>query len=220
MVTFDEIADSLVQGDELKAAKLTQAGLEQGMSAIDILNKGFMEGMKIVGDRFRSGDFYMPEMLIAGEAMKSGMAVLKPAWEKEEVPSRGSIVIGTVEGDVHDIGKNLVIMMLQGSGWSMTDVGVDVPATRFCSIVRELKPDILGMSALLTTTIPRLKEVIDALKGEDLRDRVKIMVGGVAVSQEYADRIGADGYGANAVDAIDLAERLMKSARRAEVCKK
>jgi 5-methyltetrahydrofolate--homocysteine methyltransferase len=210
MVDFDEIANSLVQGDLSEAADLTRAALEAGISAIEILNKGFMPGMKIVGERFRHGEYYLPEMLLAGEAMKSAMAVLKPTWQKQGSASRGSIVIGTVAGDVHDIGKNIVIMMLEGSGWSMTDIGVDVPAERFCSVVKEMKPDILGMSALLTTTIPRLKEVIDALKVDGLRNSVKVMVGGVAVTQEYADAIGADGYAVNAVEAIDEAARLLK----------
>ncbi len=210
MFDFDEIANSLVQGDESRAVDLTKEGLEARIPPIDILNKGFMAGMKIIGEQFRSGEFYLPEVLLAGEAMKAGMAVLKSAWQEEGVPSRGKVAIGTVEGDVHDIGKNLVIMMLEGNGWSMTDLGVDLSAEKFCSLVKEMEPDILGLSALLTTTVPRLKEVIDALKAAGLRNRVKVMVGGVAVTQEYADEIGADGYAVNAVEAVDEAALLLK----------
>ncbi len=210
MFDFDEIANSLVQGDESRAVDLAKEGLEAGIPPIEILNKGLMAGMKIIGERFRSGEFYLPEVLLAGEAMKAGMAVLKSAWQEEGVPSRGKVAIGTVEGDVHDIGKNLVIMMLEGNGWSMTDLGVDLSAEKFCSLVKEMEPDILGLSALLTTTVPRLKEVIDALKAAGLRNRVKVMVGGVAVTQEYADEIGADGYAVNAVEAVDEAALLLK----------
>ena len=210
MFDFDEIAKSLIQGDVSRAADLTKAGLEARIPAIEILNKGLMAGMKIVGERFRSGEFYLPEILLAGEAMKAGMAVLKPTWQKGGAPIRGKVAIGTVEGDVHDIGKNLVIMMLEGNGWGMTDIGVDVPAEKFCSVVKEMDPDILGMSALLTTTIPRLKEVIDALKVAGLRNKVKVMVGGVAVTQGYADEIGADSYAPNAVEAVDKAALLLK----------
>lgn len=210
MFDFDEIANSLVQGDESRVEGLTRAGLEAEIPALDILNKGFMAGMKIIGEQFRSGEFYLPEVLLAGEAMKAGMAVLKSTWQEEGVPSRGKVAIGTVEGDVHDIGKNLVIMMLEGNGWSMTDLGVDLSAEKFCSLVKEMEPDILGLSALLTTTVPRLKEVIDALKAAGLRNKVKVMVGGVAVTQEYAAEIGADGYAVNAVEAVDEAALLLK----------
>jgi len=210
MFNFDELANSLVQGDVSKAADLTEAGLNAGIPATEILNKGLMEGIKVIGKRFRSGEIFLPEVLLAGEAMKAGMAVLKPAWLKEGVPARGKVAIGTVEGDVHDIGKNIVLMMLEGNGWGITDLGVDVPAEKFCSVVTETDLDILGLSALLTTTIPRLKEIIDALKAGGLRNKVKIMVGGVAVTQEYADEIGADSYAANAVEAVDRAALLLK----------
>lgn len=210
MFNFDELANSLVQGDVSRAAELAEAGLNAGIPAIEILNKGLMEGIKVVGKRFRSGEIFLPEVLLSGEAMKAGMAVLKPVWLKEGVPSRGKVAIGTVEGDVHDIGKNIVLMMLEGNGWSVTDLGVDIPAEKFCSVVKETDLDILGLSALLTTTIPRLKEVIDALKAAGLRNKVKIMVGGVAVTQQYADEIGTDSYAANAVEAVDKAALLLK----------
>ena len=141
--------------------------------------------------------------------MKGAMALLKPAFQKEGTPPRGKVAIGTVKDDIHDIGKNLVIMMLEGNGWEVTDLGIDVPAEQFCSAVRENDVDILGLCALLTTTAPRLKEVIDALEAEGLREKVKVMVGGAIVTQALADEIGADGYASNAVEAVALAELLL-----------
>lgn len=210
MSQFDEFAQSIIDGDVSKAAELTRAALGAGTPAIEVLNKGLLTGMKTVGGRFRSGEFFLPEVLLAGEAMKAAMAALRPALQKEGALSRGKVAIGTVKDDIHDIGKNLVIMMLQGNGWEVTDLGIDVPTEQFVSVVRETELDILGMSALLTTTIPRLKEAIDALKAAGLRDKVKIMVGGVPVTQEFADAIGADGYAPNAVEAVDRAALLVR----------
>ena len=211
MSNFDEIAQALIGGDIPRTAELTKSALGAGTPAIEMLNKSLLTGMKTVGERFRSGEFFLPEVLLAGEAMKAAMAVLKPALQSEGVSSRGRFTIGTVKDDIHDIGKNLVIMMLEGNGWEVTDLGVDVPAETFCSVVKETDLDILGMSALLTTTIPRLKEVMDALQAAGLRDKVKVMVGGVAVTQGYADEIGADGYAHNAVEAVDKAASLLKN---------
>jgi len=210
MFDYDKLARSIVQGDESKASDLAKAGLDAGIPAMEILNKGLMKGIQVVGEQFRTGEIFLPEVLLAGKAMKAGIAILKPAWQKEKVPSRGKIAIGTVEGDVHDIGKNIVLMMMEGNGWETVDLGVNVPADEFCSAVREMDLDVLGMSALLTTTTPRLKEVIEALKAAGLRDIVKVMVGGTAVTQEYADEIGADSYGANAVEAAKKAAQLLK----------
>ena len=210
MFDYDKLARSIVQGDESKASDLAKAGLDAAIPAMEILNKGLMKGIQVVGEQFRTGEIFLPEVLLAGKAMKAGIAILKPAWQKEKVPSRGKIAIGTVEGDVHDIGKNIVLMMMEGNGWETVDLGVNVPADEFCSAVREMDLDVLGMSALLTTTTPRLKEVIEALKAAGLRDIVKVMVGGTAVTQEYADEIGADSYGANAVEAAKKAAQLLK----------
>jgi 5-methyltetrahydrofolate--homocysteine methyltransferase len=151
----------------------------------------------------------LPEVLFAGKAMKGAMALLKPAFQKEGAPPRGKVAIGTVKDDIHDIGKHLVIIMLEGNGWELTDLGIDVPTEKFCSAVRENDVDILGLSALLTTTAPRLKEIIDALEAEGLREKVKVMVGGAIVTQAFAHEIGADGYASNAVEVVDLADRLL-----------
>jgi 5-methyltetrahydrofolate--homocysteine methyltransferase len=210
MFNFEEITDSMITLDVSKTADLTRAAVENGVPAIEILNQGLLPGMKIIGDRFRSGEFFLPEVILAGRAMKAAMAHLKPAFQKEGTTIRGRVAIGTVKDDIHDIGKNLVIMMLEGNGWEVMDLGVDVDAEQFCSFVRENDLDILGLSALLTTTMPSLKEAIDALETAGLRGKVKVMVGGALVTQVYADEIGADGFAPNAVEAVALVGQLVK----------
>jgi 5-methyltetrahydrofolate--homocysteine methyltransferase len=210
MSNFEEITQSMITLDVSKTADLTRAAIEDGLPAIEILNQGLLPGMKIIGDRFRSGEFFLPEVILAGRAMKAAMAHLKPAFQKEGTTSRGRVAIGTVKDDIHDIGKNLVIMMLEGNGWEVIDLGIDLDAEQFCSFVRENDLDILGLSALLTTTMPRLKEAIDALETAGLREKVKVMVGGALVTQGYADEIGADGFAPNAVEAVALVGQLVK----------
>ncbi len=209
MFTPEEIVQSLVGLDVQRTRELTRAALTDGVPAIDILNRVLIPGMKIIGEAFRKGEIFLPEVLVAGKAMKGAMTLLKPAFKKEGALRRGKVAIGTVKDDIHDIGKNLVIMMLEGNGWEVIDLGVDVPTERFCSAVSEEAPDILGLSALLTTTITRLDEVIDALKANGLRDKVKVVIGGAVATQAYADQIGADGYASNAVESVELAEHLL-----------
>jgi 5-methyltetrahydrofolate--homocysteine methyltransferase len=206
---FEEIAKSLLDFEGAKTSDLTRVAMEEGVPAIEILNRGLLPGMKKVGEQFRSGEIFLPEVLLAGKAIKEAMSLLKPAFQKEGVSRRGTFAIGTVKDDIHDIGKNLVIMMLEGNGWEVTDLGVDVPTEQFCSAVGEKAPDILGLSALLTTTITRLPEVIQALEAKGLRKKIKIMVGGAVVTQAYADKIGADGFAPNAVEAVEVAELLL-----------
>ncbi len=165
--------------------------------------------MNIVGERFKNNEFYVPEVLIAARAMSRGMEVLKPILVKSGVKPVAKIAIGTVKGDLHDIGKNLVSMMLQGAGFEMNDLGVDVSAQRFIEAVKQ-GAQMVGLSALITTTMPSMKEVIDALKKEGLRNKVKVMVGGAPLTQEYADEIGADGYAPDAASAVDKAKELLK----------
>jgi len=210
MSQFDAIAKSLLDFEGAKTSDLTKAGMDEGIAAIDILNRGLLPGMKNVGDHFRSGEIFLPEVLLAGKAIKEAMALLKPAFQREGVSRRGTFVIGTVKDDIHDIGKNLVVMMLEGNGWEVWDLGVDVPAEQFCTAVGEKAPDILGLSALLTTTVTRLQEIIQALEAKGLRKKIKIMVGGAVVTQAYADKIGADGYAPNAVEAVEAAGRLLQ----------
>jgi 5-methyltetrahydrofolate--homocysteine methyltransferase len=209
MFKFDEMIQSLSDFDVARTEALARTALEEGVPAIEILNRGLVPGMQIIGERFRNGEIYLPEVLVVGKAMKGAMALLKPAFKKEGASHRGTVAIGTVKDDIHDIGKNLVIMMLEGNGWEVTDLGINVSAEQFCDAVQDMAPDILGLSALLTSTETRLKEVIDALEARGLRRKVKVMVGGAVVTQEYADEIGADGYAPDAVQAVELAGRLM-----------
>ncbi len=209
MTELNEISQAMVELNAKKTSDLTKTALRNGKTALEILNHGLLPGMKVIGDRFHTGEFFLPELILAGRAMKAAMEHLKPAFQGAGSISKGNIAIGTVKDDIHDIGKNLVIMMLEGNGWQVTDLGVDVPPEEFCSFVRENKPDILGLSALLSTTIPRLKETIDALETAGLRKSVKIIVGGALVTQDIADKIGADGYSPDAVYAAALAEKLI-----------
>ncbi len=212
MFDLEKIAESLIRGDIENTEQLTQAALAAGVPAKEILDKGLIPGMDEVGRRFQAGEYFFPELLVSGEAMKAALAHLKPALAKSSRATAGKYVIGTVKGDIHDIGKNIVIMMLEGNGWEVTDLGIDVPTETFVKAVKEKDFHILGMSALLTTTIPRLAETIETLKAEGLREKVKVMVGGVSVTKEYASKIGADAFGKDAVDAVAEAKRLLGKA--------
>ena len=208
MFDLNELKDMVISGDIDKTSKLTKLALEAGVPAKDILDKGLVPGLDEVGRRFQEGEYFFPELLMSGEAMKAAIACLKPLLSKQGTII-GKYAIGTVKNDIHDIGKHIVIMMLEGSGWDVTDLGIDVPPEDFCKAVRENDFQILGMSALLTTTIPNLAKTIEALKAEGLRDKVKIMVGGVSVTQAYADQIGADAYGRDAFEAVIKARKLI-----------
>ncbi|HEY81926.1 MAG TPA: cobalamin-binding protein [Dehalococcoidia bacterium] len=209
MFDLEKLKDSLISGDIEQTEALTEAALEAGVAAKEILDKGLIPGLDEVGRRFQEGEYFFPELLVSGEAMKKALARLKPALTKAGGATMGKYAIGTVRGDIHDIGKNIVIMMLEGNGWEVTDLGIDVPTETFLKAVREGDYHILGMSALLTTTIPHLAETIEALKAEGLRDKIKVMVGGVSVTPAYAEQIGADAYGKDAVDAVIEAKRLI-----------
>jgi corrinoid protein of di/trimethylamine methyltransferase len=206
---FAALKESLIKGDIEKTAEMTRAAVDSGVKAKDVLDKCLVPGLEEVGRRFQKGEYYFPELLVAGEAMKSAMTILKPELAKKGGATIGRYVIGTVKSDIHDIGKNIIIMMLDGNGWDVTDLGVDVSSEQFCQAVKENKFDVLGMSALLTTTITQLPQTIEMLKKQGLRDKVKVMVGGVSVTQAYADQIGADAYGKDAVEAVIKARQLM-----------
>jgi len=210
MFDFKKLETSLISGDIEKTEKLTLAALKAGVPAKEILDKALVPGLDEVGRRFQQGEYFFPELLVAGEAMKTAMSHLRPILAKPGAGGTvGKFIIGTVKGDIHDIGKNIVIMMLEGNGWEVTDLGIDVPAETFVKAIRENGYQILGMSALLTTTIPRLAETIEMLKAQGLRNKVKVMVGGVSVTQAYADKIGADAYGKDAVEAVTKARQLI-----------
>ena len=206
---LEELKRAVLSGDDERAAELTKKALEEGIEPGKVLNEALIPAMEIVGREYEEGERYVPEMLISAEAMKAAMGVLRPRLVETGVRLKGKVVIGTVEGDLHDIGKNLVAMMLEGAGFEVIDLGVEVTAERFVQAVREHKPDVLGMSALLTTTMIHMPEVIEALKEAGLREEVKVIVGGAPVTQEYAEKIGADGYAPDAASAVEVVKKLL-----------
>lgn len=203
------IYDAVVDGDQKAVEDGVRAALAEGVTPGEILEKGLIAPMKAVGWRFECGESFVPEMLIAAQAMKAGLAVLKPQLAAAHIEPRGKVVIGTVQGDIHDIGKNLVGMMLQGSGFEVVDLGVNTTPGKFVDAVRLHQPELLGLSALLTTTMPRMKEVMRALEEAGVRDRVKVMVGGAPVTEEYAREVGADLFAPDAATAAALARDLV-----------
>jgi len=209
MADFKEMQDALITGNAAKVKELAEKAVAEGVSPVDILNLGLIPGMAVIGERFKKNEVYVPEVLIAARAMKAGLAVIKPLLAESKVEPIGRVVIGTVRGDLHDIGKNLVAMMLEGAGFEVIDAGVDVPPEKFVSLVKEKNAQLVGLSALLTTTMPAMKDTIDRFKSEGIRSNIKVMVGGAPVTQKYADEIGADGYAPDASSAVDLAKQLL-----------
>lgn len=205
------LSQAIIDGDMDESSKLTKQALGEGVAALDILRGGMIAGMEVVGKKMQTGECYIPEVLMSSRAMREASALLKPLLGGKNAPRPvGRVVMGTVKDDLHEIGKNLTIMMLEGAGFQVTDLGFDVPTEKFVSVVREEKPDILAMSALLSITIPNMKEVIEALKKAGLRQSVKVIVGGAMVSQSYANEMGADGYSVDAPGAVDLAKKLVR----------
>jgi len=202
------IASNLYNGEDQEVSSLVQQALDQGMAPGEILSGGLIAGMDEVGKDFKAGELFVPEVLIAARAMHAGMAVLRPLLAESDTPSAGKYVIGTVKGDLHDIGKNLVRMMVEGAGFETIDLGTDVSAEGFVAAVREHQPELLGMSALLTTTMVQMKTIIEALEEAGLRDSVKIMVGGAPVTAAFAEEVGADAYAPDAATAVDVARDL------------
>ncbi len=206
---FEKIADALIIGNLGEVTKLTQEALDNNTGARDILDNGLLAGMDVVGQRFKAGDMFIPEVLLCARCMHAAMDILEPLLAEGEATAAGSVVIGTVEGDLHDIGKNLVSMMLQGTGFKVIDIGTNIKPQDFVAAVAQHRPDILGMSALLTTTMPKMQATIEALKADGIREQVKVMIGGAPVTQDYADKIGADAYGDNAAAATEKAKTLL-----------
>jgi 5-methyltetrahydrofolate--homocysteine methyltransferase len=205
---LQKMASSLYAGEDKEVAELVQEALDQGLAPAEILSSGLIAGMDEVGKDFKAGDLFVPEVLVAARAMSAGMDVLRPLLEAGEVPSAGKYVIGTVKGDLHDIGKNLVKMMLEGAGFETIDLGTDVEPAAFVDAVREHQPEMVGMSALLTTTMVNMKTTIEALEEAGLREGIKIMVGGAPVTDAFAREIGADAYAPDAASAVDVARSL------------
>jgi 5-methyltetrahydrofolate--homocysteine methyltransferase len=205
---LQEIVSNLYDGEDQKVAELVQEALDQGMAPGEILHGGLIAAMDEVGRDFKAGELFVPEVLIAARAMQAGMSILRPLLAESDAVSAGKYVIGTVKGDLHDIGKNLVKMMLEGAGFEMIDVGTDVGPEAFVEAVRDHQPQLMGMSALLTTTMVQMKATMEALEEAGLRESVKIMVGGAPVTDAFAQEIGADAYAADAASAVDVARGL------------
>jgi 5-methyltetrahydrofolate--homocysteine methyltransferase len=203
--------NAILEGDVVGTKESVQAALDASLDPGQILADGMIAAMKEVGKRFEDGDYFVPEMLIAARAMQAGMALLKPYLVSSDVKSAGKVSIGTVKGDLHDIGKNLVALMLEGAGFEVKDLGVDVPPERFIEAINTGSADIIALSSLLTTTMPNMKTIVEAIQQAGLRDKVKIIIGGAPVTQDYANEIGADGYSADASRAVSLAQSLMGS---------
>ena len=208
MADFQAMADALIRGQAPKVKELVQAAIQEGAEPADILTKGLIAGMSVVGERFKKNEIYVPEVLIAARAMHAGMDQIKPLLTETGVQPKGVYAIGTVKGDLHDIGKNLVMMMIEGAGYEVVDLGVDVTPEKFVQSVKN-GAQVVGLSALLTTTMPSMRTTIDAIKAAGLRDKVKIMVGGAPLTQAYSDEIGADGYAPDAATAVDVAGQLL-----------
>jgi 5-methyltetrahydrofolate--homocysteine methyltransferase len=206
---IQEIYTAVIDGKKQVVQHKVQEALAEGIAPAEILNQGMITAMAEVGRRFECGEYYVPEMLVAARAMQSGLAILKPHLQQNEAKSTGKIVVGTVKGDLHDIGKNLVAMMLEGAGFEVKDLGADVSPDKFVVAVIEHHPDLVGLSALLTTTMPNMKVTIDALKAAGVRDQVKVIIGGAPVTEEYANQIGADGFSPDASRAATLAKSLV-----------
>ena len=203
------VKKAVVDGRHTEIETLVQRAIDNKADLDTIINEALIGAMEIVGQRFAANEIFVPEMLVSALTMKKGLALIKPLLTGNGPQSKGAILIGTVKGDIHDIGKNLVTMMLEGAGFNVLDLGVDLSVEKLISKVEELKPDILALSALLTTTMPEMEKVIRALENRGLRDSVKVMIGGAPVDSKFADKIGADGYGKDAGEAVQLAKKLL-----------
>jgi corrinoid protein of di/trimethylamine methyltransferase len=208
---FKVIQDDVLKGNHIDIKGHAREMVDKGVNARDVLQRGMISAMEMIGEKFRAGDVFIPEVLLSARAMNEALLVLEPYLASEKKDVSGKVLIGTVRGDMHDIGKNMVITMLRGVGFEIQDMGVNVPTEKIVEMVSDYRPDILGLSALLTTTMPVMKEVIEALKARGLRKKVQVMVGGAPVNEKYAKDIGADGYAPDAGDAVDLAKRMMKN---------
>ena len=208
-MNFQELSNMVLTGDNKGAEQWTRDALDAGVAPKEIIDKGLVPGMDVVGKRFKSNEFHMPEVLIAARAMKASMSLVRPLISDADSDPTGRVVIGTVQGDLHDIGKNLVAMMLEGAGFEVHDLGVDISPQAFVEAVESRKANVVCLSALLTTTMPMMRNVIEAVEEAELRAGVKILIGGAPVSQAYADQITADGYAPDGASAVDVAKSLL-----------
>ena len=208
METFQALNQAVVEGDRQTAVELTQQLLDQGVTPSDIVDKALVPGMNVVGERFKRNEIFVPEMLIAARAMKQAMALLEPLLAQAGIKPAHTVIIGTVQGDLHDIGKNLVAMMLKGANFGVVDLGTNVPADRFVEAAKENGADVVALSALLTTTMPAMKSTVEALR-KQMDGAAKVIIGGAPITQAFADEIGADGYAPDAASAVDCARSLL-----------
>lgn len=211
MVTYAELAQSVIAGQGEQVKNQVKSLIEAGNSPLEIVSDGLIAGMDVVGVRFKAGEMYVPEVLMSAKSMSAGLEMVKPLIAVTDQKSNGKILIGTVKGDLHDIGKNLVSMLIESGGFEVINMGVDISAEDFIAASIKYEPNIIGLSALLTTTMPAMKEIIDLLKEKGLKDKIKVIIGGAPVSKEYADAIGADGYAPDAGSAVELCRQLLKS---------
>lgn len=209
MPDFNKLREAIINGDAKGAREFTQALLNKGNDPLVIVNDGMTTAMGEVGERFKRGEFFVPEMLIAARAMYAGLELVRPLLAGREHTTIGKIIMGTVKGDLHDIGKNLVKMMMEGAGFEVVDLGTDVSPEKFVEAVNRERPNLLGMSALLTTTMPSMRATIEALKAAGIRNQVRVMIGGAPVTEKYASEIGADGYAPDASSAVTTARELV-----------
>lgn len=207
----NEVAEAIIKGNREDVISAVKKALEEGIDPLSIITEGLTVGLNVVGAKFESGEYFLPDMMLAAEAANRAMGILEPLLGGGEnaKPRMGRVVIGTVEGDVHEIGKNIVIVMMKSAGFEVFDLGVDVPSARFVEVAREKDADIVGISALMTTTVQKQREVIELLKAEHLRDRVKVIVGGAPLTEEWAARIGADAYAPDAITGVRIAKTLL-----------
>lgn len=206
---LEQLAKELFAGNAKGVAELTNKALAEGLKPSEVLNSGLIKGMSEVGVKFKANEIYVPEVLIAARAMKAGMEILKPKLAESGVEPVAKMIIGTVKGDLHDIGKNLVAMMMEGAGFEIIDLGIDVPAEKFIQAMKDNKPQVVGMSALLTTTMVQIKENIKAFNDAGVRSNVKVLIGGAPVTQKFTDEVGADGYAPDAASAVDKVKELL-----------
>ena len=203
------LAEAVIKGEADKVSELTHQAIDEGLSVEEIINNGLISGMDVIGERFKNNEIFIPEVMLSAHAMRTGMELLKPMFSASGIEPKGVVMIATVKGDVHDIGKNLVAMMFEGSGFKVIDLGIDIGPVKIIDAVKEHQPDILALSTLLTTTVPNMQNIIAELDTNKVRDKVKVMVGGAAVNQDLATEIGADGYAKDASLAVDKAKELL-----------
>ena len=209
MTVFEKIADEIQKGNSETTEELVNKALSSGTSAEKVLYQGLVQGMNIVSEKFKNNECFLPEVLVSARAMTKALDILKPILAESNVKPKGKVVIGTIQGDLHDIGKNIVAMLLQGAGFEVVDLGADVPISRFVESAKKENADLVGMSALLITTMTNMKAVIEGLKAAGLGDEVKTIIGGAPVTQDYADQIDADGYAPDAASGVDVAKKLL-----------